>query len=206
MAGSPLVGVLALQGDVREHERVLQGLGAETVRVRRAEDVDRVAGLVIPGGESTVIDKLSRQFGLQRPIREAIASGVPVYGTCAGLILLADRIVDGTEGQQSFGGLDIAVRRNAFGRQSESFEAELTVPVLGEPRMHATFIRAPIVETTGDQIEVLATLPDGTIVAVRHGSLLGTSFHPEVGGDARFHELFLSHVNARQHRTTASVS
>ncbi|WP_300265792.1 pyridoxal 5'-phosphate synthase glutaminase subunit PdxT [Microbacterium sp.] len=205
MAGSPRVGVIALQGDVREHERVLQGLGAETVRVRRAEELGRVDGLVIPGGESTVIDKLSRQFGLQQPIREAISTGLPVYGTCAGLILLADRIIDGTEGQQSFGGLDIAVRRNAFGRQTESFEAELTVPALGEEPVHATFIRAPIVERAGADVEVLAALSDRTIVAVRQGNLLGTSFHPEVGGDARFHEYFLRHVLARVRSATASA-
>ncbi|WP_194419606.1 pyridoxal 5'-phosphate synthase glutaminase subunit PdxT [Microbacterium abyssi] len=196
MAGSPRVGILALQGDVREHENVLQGLGAATLRVRRAEELALVKGLVIPGGESTVIDKLSRQFGLQQPLREAIAGGLPVYGTCAGLILLADTVIDGIDGQQTFGGMDISVRRNAFGRQTESFEAELAVPVLGDEPVHATFIRAPIVERAGDGVEVLAALPDGAVVAVQQGNLLGTSFHPEVGGDARFHAHFLTLVTA----------
>ncbi|WP_404472220.1 pyridoxal 5'-phosphate synthase glutaminase subunit PdxT [Microbacterium aerolatum] len=196
MAGSPLVGILSLQGDVREHENVLQGLGAETLRVRRAEDLAQVQGLVIPGGESTVIDKLSRQFGLQQPLRDAISAGLPVYGTCAGLILLADTVIDGIEGQQSFGGMDIDVRRNAFGRQTESFEADLAVPVLGDEPVHATFIRAPIVERVGAGVEVLSALPDGAIVAVQQGNLLGTSFHPEVGGDSRFHVHFLARVRA----------
>jgi 5'-phosphate synthase pdxT subunit len=186
--------VLALQGDVREHAALLAGLGAETVLVRRPEELAGVDGLVIPGGESSVIDKLSRAFGMQEPIRAAIAAGLPVYGTCAGLILLADEVLDGIEGQQSFGGMDIAVRRNAFGRQTESFEIPLDVPALGELPVHATFIRAPIVERVGPDVEVLATLPDGGIVAVRHGALLGTSFHPEVDGETRFHEMFLERV------------
>ena len=183
-----------MQGDVREHELVLQSLGAGTKRVRRAEELTEVDALVIPGGESTVIDKLSRQFGLQQPLRDAISGGLPVYGTCAGLILLADVVLDGIEGQQSFGGMDIAVRRNAFGRQTESFEAELAVPVLGDEPVHATFIRAPIVEKIGDGVEVLAALPDGSVVAVQQQNLLGTSFHPEIGGDARFHAHFLACV------------
>ncbi|MGK3947623.1 pyridoxal 5'-phosphate synthase glutaminase subunit PdxT [Microbacterium sp. K2] len=200
MAGSPRVGVLALQGDVREHAALLAGLGAETVLVRRPEELAVVDGLVIPGGESSVIDKLSRTFGMQEPIRAAIAAGLPVYGTCAGLILLADEVLDGIEGQQSFGGMDIAVRRNAFGRQTESFEIPLDVPALGELPVHATFIRAPIVERVGPDVEVLATLPDGGIVAVRHGALLGTSFHPEVDGETRFHEMFLQRVGDRSGR------
>lgn len=197
MAGNPGVGVLALQGDVREHAALLAGLGADVSLVRRPEELAQVDGLVIPGGESSVIDKLSRTFGMQQPIRDAIRDGLPVYGTCAGLILLADEVLDGIDGQQSFGGLDVSVRRNAFGRQTESFETELDVPVLGEAPVHATFIRAPIVERVGADVEVLATLPDGGIVAVRQGSLLGTSFHPEVDGETRFHELFLDHVRAR---------
>ncbi|WP_258184195.1 pyridoxal 5'-phosphate synthase glutaminase subunit PdxT [Microbacterium foliorum] len=200
MAGSPRVGVLALQGDVREHAALLAGLGAETVLVRRPEELAVVDGLVIPGGESSVIDKLSRTFGMQEPIRAAIAAGLPVYGTCAGLILLADEVLDGIEGQQSFGGMDIAVRRNAFGRQTDSFEIPLDVPALGELPVHATFIRAPIVERVGPDVEVLATLPDGGIVAVRHGALLGTSFHPEVDGETRFHEMFLERVGDRSGR------
>ncbi|MDN3443920.1 pyridoxal 5'-phosphate synthase glutaminase subunit PdxT [Microbacterium sp. APC 3901] len=194
MAGSPRVGVLALQGDVREHVALLVGLGAEAVLVRRPEELAAVDGLVIPGGESSVIDKLSRAFGMQEPIRAAISAELPVYGTCAGLILLADEMRDGIGGQQSFGGMDIAVRRNAFGRQTESFEMSLDVPMLGEPPVHATFIRAPIVERAGDAVEVLATLPDGGIVAVREGPLLGTSFHPEVDGETRFHQVFLESV------------
>ncbi|WP_120492916.1 pyridoxal 5'-phosphate synthase glutaminase subunit PdxT [Microbacterium phyllosphaerae] len=197
MAGSPRVGVLALQGDVREHAAMLAGLGAEVALVRRPEELAAVDGLVIPGGESSVIDKLSRTFGMQQPIRAAIAAGLPVYGTCAGLILLANEVLDGIEGQQSFGGMDVSVRRNAFGRQTESFETGLDVPVLGDEPVHATFIRAPIVERAGDGVEVLASLPDGGIVAVRQGALLGTSFHPEVDGETRFHQLFLEGV--REH-------
>ncbi|KQZ24962.1 pyridoxal 5'-phosphate synthase glutaminase subunit PdxT [Microbacterium sp. Root553] len=191
MAGNPRVGVLALQGDVREHAALLEGLGAEVVLVRRPEELGIVAGLVIPGGESSVIDKLSRLFGMQQPIRAAIGSGMPMLGTCAGLILLADTVLDGIDGQESFGGMDIDVRRNAFGRQAESFETDLVVPALGEPAVHATFIRAPVVERVGDGVEVLAALPDGTVVAVQQGSLLGTSFHPEVDGETRVHQRFL---------------
>lgn len=194
MAGSPRVGVLALQGDVREHVALLRGLGAEVAPVRRPEELAAVDGLVIPGGESSVIDKLSRAFGMQEPIRAAIAAGLPVYGTCAGLILLADEVLDGIAGQESFGGMDISVRRNAFGRQTESFETELAVPVLGAEPVRATFIRAPIVERAGDGVEVLASLPDGGIVAVEQGRLIGTSFHPEVDGETRFHSRFLAHV------------
>jgi len=183
--------VLALQGDVREHAALLAGLGADVVLVRRPEELASVDGLVLPGGESSVIDKLSRIFGLQAPIRERIAAGLPVYGTCAGLILLADTVLDGIEGQESFGGMDIDVRRNAFGRQTESFETELAVRALGEPPVRATFIRAPIVDRAGAQVEVLAALADDTIVAVEQGNLLGTSFHPEVDGETRFHERFL---------------
>jgi 5'-phosphate synthase pdxT subunit len=188
------VGVLALQGDVREHVRVLRERGADAVPVRRPEELASVRGLVLPGGESSVIDKLSRAFGMRQPIRDAIAAGMPMYGTCAGLILLADRITDGIAGQQTFGGLDATVQRNAFGGQVESFETELAVPVLGDPPVHAVFIRAPLVLSVGDGVEPLATLDDGRIVAVRQGPLLGTSFHPEMTGETRFHELFLAAV------------
>ncbi|WP_426325650.1 pyridoxal 5'-phosphate synthase glutaminase subunit PdxT [Microbacterium sp. E-13] len=188
------VGVLALQGDVREHARVLTDLGADATTVRRPAELAEVDGLVLPGGESSVIDKLSRAFGMREPIREAIAGGMPVYGTCAGLILLADRITDGIQDQQTFGGLDVTVRRNAFGSQVDSFEVDLDVPALGDPPVHAVFIRAPLVEEAGDRVERLATLDDGRIVAVRQGSLLGTSFHPEVTGEYRFHRLFLDMV------------
>ncbi len=196
MSASPRIGVLALQGDVREHVRVLTGLGAAVTPVRRPSELAAVDGLVIPGGESSVIDKLSRAFGMREPVREAIAGGLPVYGTCAGLILLADRIVDGIEGQQTFGGLDVTVRRNAFGSQVDSFEVDLDVPVLGAPAVHAVFIRAPLVEQAGTGVETLAALEDGRVVAVRQGSILGTSFHPEMTGDTRFHGLFLDMVRA----------
>ena len=194
---APRVGVLALQGDVREHVRVLTDLGAEVTTVRRPAELAAVDGLVLPGGESSVIDKLSRAFGMREPVRDAIAAGMPVYGTCAGLILLADRITDGIQGQQTFGGLDVTVRRNAFGSQVDSFEVDLDVAALGEPPVHAVFIRAPLVEEAGDGVERLATLDDGRVVAVRQGSLLGTSFHPEVTGEQRFHALLLDMVRER---------
>lgn len=193
-ASRPHVGVLALQGDVREHARVLTELGAEVSLVRRPVELAAVDGLVIPGGESSVIDKLSRAFGMREPVRDAIAAGMPMYGTCAGMILLADRITDGIEGQQTFGGLDVTVRRNAFGSQVDSFETDLAVPVLGDPPVHAVFIRAPLVEEAGADVERIATLDDGRIVAVRQGSLLATAFHPEVTGEHRFHRLFLESV------------
>ncbi|WP_382305713.1 pyridoxal 5'-phosphate synthase glutaminase subunit PdxT [Herbiconiux sp. UC225_62] len=191
------VGVLALQGDFREHVGVLTSLGADVITVRRPEEIAAISGLVIPGGESSVMDKLSRTFGVAEAVKERIADGLPVYGTCAGLIMLADRIVDGIRGQESFGGLDVAVRRNAFGAQTESFEADLDVPVLGEPPMHAVFIRAPVVAELGEKATALATLEDGTVVAVEQGALMGTSFHPEMTADYRFHQYFLDKVAAR---------
>lgn len=191
----PRVGVLALQGDVREHARVLADLGAEVALVRRPAELSSVDGLVIPGGESSVIDKLARAFGMQQPIRAAIAAGLPVYGTCAGMILLADRITDGIDGQETFGGLDITVQRNAFGSQADSFETELTVEGFALPT-HATFIRAPRVVEVGPAARAIATLDDGTVVAVRQGGLLATAFHPEVSGETRFHELFLDTIGA----------
>ena len=175
---------------------VLGELGADAVPVRRESELDQVSGLVIPGGESSVMDKLSRLFGLADPLKARIASGMPVYGTCAGLIMLADRVLDGIEGQQSLGGLDIGVRRNAFGNQLDSFETDLDIPELGEPAMHAVFIRAPVVESVGDGVDVLASLADGRVVAVEQGNLLGTAFHPEVTDDYRFHARFLEHVRA----------
>ena len=194
MAGSTsaTVGVLALQGDFREHLAVLRGLGAEAIPVKRPEELARVDGLVIPGGESSVMDKLTRMFGMAEPLRAAIASGMPVYGTCAGLIMLADTVLDAIDGQHTLGGFDLVVRRNAFGSQLDSFETDLEVPVLGDPPVHAVFIRAPIVETVGEKAGVLASLPNGRVVAVEQGNLLGTSFHPEMTGDTRFHEYFLS--------------
>lgn len=190
----PRVGVLALQGDVREHARVLAGLGADVVTVRRPEDLAGVDGLVLPGGESSVIDKLARAYGLRQPIRDAIASGLPVLGTCAGLILLADHVTGAIAGQETFGGLDITVRRNAFGSQAESFETDLDVPAFGGPPVHAAFIRAPLVERIGPGVRPLAVLPDGRIVAVQQGALLGTAFHPEVTGETRFHQRLLDAV------------
>jgi 5'-phosphate synthase pdxT subunit len=196
VAGKPQVGVLALQGDFREHIAVLRGLGADAVPVRRPEELAQVGGLVIPGGESSVMDKLSRAFGLAQPLKDAIAGGLPVYGTCAGLIMLADRILDGIAGQQSLGGLDVAVRRNAFGSQLDSFETDLDIPALGERPVHAVFIRAPIVESVGEKATALAAVADGRVVAVEQGNLIGTSFHPEITGETRFHQYFLDKVRA----------
>jgi len=196
--GTPLrVGVLALQGDFREHLAVLGALGADARPIRRAAEIAEIDGLVIPGGESSVMDKLSRMFGLAEPLKNAITAGLPVYGTCAGLIMLADDILDSITGQQGLGGLDVAVRRNAFGSQVDSFETDLDVPVLGEPPVHAVFIRAPVVESVGDGVEVLAKLDDGRIVAVQQGNLLGMSFHPEMTGETRFHQHFLDIIAAR---------
>lgn len=197
MAGSSApVGVLALQGDFREHLAVLRSLGADAIPVKRPEELARVAGLVIPGGESSVMDKLSRMFGLAEPLKAAIASGLPVYGTCAGLIMLAGTVLDSIEGQQTLGGFDLVVRRNAFGSQLDSFETDLDVPVLGDPPVHAVFIRAPVVESVGERARSLAELDDGRVVAVEQDNLLGTSFHPEMTGDTRFHEYFLRKVAA----------
>jgi 5'-phosphate synthase pdxT subunit len=188
--------VLALQGDFREHLAVLRELGADAVPVRRESELSEVDGLVIPGGESSVMDKLSRTFGLAEPLKARIADGMPVYGTCAGLIMLADTVLDAIAGQQTFGGLDIAVRRNAFGNQLDSFETDLDIPELGEPAVHAVFIRAPAVESVGESVTVLAAIPDGRVVAVEQGNLLGTAFHPEMTDDYRFHRRFLERVRA----------
>ena len=190
------VGVLALQGDFREHLMVLRELGADAISVRRESELSQVDGLVIPGGESSVMDKLSRMFGMAEPLKARIAAEMPVYGTCAGLIMLADTVLDAIAGQQSLGGLDIAVRRNAFGNQLDSFETDLDIPELGEPPVHAIFIRAPVVETLGPRAHALATLADGRVVAVEQGNLLGTSFHPEMTDDYRFHSRFLDTVRA----------
>lgn len=192
----PRVGVLALQGDFREHLLVLRKLGADAVPVRRAAELDDVAGLVIPGGESSVLDKLSRAYGLAEPVKQRIATGMPVYGTCAGLIMLADTVRDAIAGQQTFGGLDVVVRRNAFGNQTDSFETDLDIPELGAPPVHAVFIRAPAVEAVGPRARALASLDDGRVVAVEQGALLGTAFHPEVTDEYRFHARFLEHVES----------
>ncbi|NQX10528.1 pyridoxal 5'-phosphate synthase glutaminase subunit PdxT [Microbacteriaceae bacterium VKM Ac-2855] len=190
------VGVLALQGDFREHAEVLRGLGADVITVRRPAELAAVSGLVIPGGESSVMDKLSRAFDLAVPLKAAIAAGLPVYGTCAGLIMLADTVLDAIPGQQSLGGLDVAVRRNAFGTQLDSFETDLDIPAIGVPPVHAVFIRAPVVDTVGPRATALASLADGRVVAVEQGNLLGTSFHPEITGEHRFHAYFLDRVAA----------
>jgi 5'-phosphate synthase pdxT subunit len=184
------IGVLAVQGDVREHVRVLTELGAHAYGIRRPTELDRLDGLVIPGGESTTMDKLVRAFDLYDPLRALIAEGLPVYGSCAGMIMLADRIAEPRPGQQTLGGLDVTVRRNAFGRQVDSFEEDLDFAGLDDGPLRAVFIRAPWVEEAGDGVEVLARAA-GRIVAVRQGPLLATSFHPEVTGDARVHELFV---------------
>jgi pyridoxal 5'-phosphate synthase pdxT subunit len=182
------VGVLALQGDVAEHVAALERAGAEAVLVRRREHLVGVNGLVIPGGESTTIAQLAADYGLVAPIRALVAAGTPVWGTCAGLILLADR-TDGTPA--GFGGLDAEVRRNAFGRQVDSFEVDLTIRGLTPEPFRAVFIRSPVVTSVGPGVEILARLDDGGIVAVRQQGILGTAFHPELTGDDRLHRLFL---------------
>ena len=188
----PAIGVFALQGDVREHLQTLTALGADAFAVRRPAELDRCDGLVLPGGESTTMSKLARTFELLEPLRERIRGGMPTFGTCAGMILLADRIKGGTADQETIGGLDVTVRRNAFGRQVDSFEADLPFTGLDAP-VHAVFIRAPWVEQTGPGVEVLAEAQDHP-VAVRQGHLMATSFHPEVDGDGRVHRIFLDLV------------
>ncbi len=194
------VGVLALQGDVREHQRILGEMGVQSPRVRTADDLAGVDGLVLPGGESTTMARLAVALGMLEPLRDAVAAGLPVYGSCAGMILLADTLLGAPPGQQTIGGLDITVRRNAFGRQVDSFETDLDVPRLGPARMRAVFIRAPWVERAGAGVEVLATVvggvADGRIVAVQQPPLLATSFHPELTGDTRMHAHFLTLVRS----------
>ncbi|HWI33816.1 MAG TPA: pyridoxal 5'-phosphate synthase glutaminase subunit PdxT [Lapillicoccus sp.] len=190
MSDALTIGVLAVQGDVREHVRVLTELGARAYGIRRPTELANLDGLVIPGGESTTMDKLVRAFDLYDPLRALIAEGLPVYGSCAGMIMLADRIAEPRPGQQTLGGLDVTVRRNAFGRQVDSFEEDLDFAGLDDGPLRAVFIRAPWVEEAGDGVEVLARAA-GRIVAVRQGPLLATSFHPEVTGDTRVHELFV---------------
>jgi 5'-phosphate synthase pdxT subunit len=191
----PAVGVLALQGDVVEHLRALRESGAEPVAVRRPDELDNVDGLIIPGGESTTMWKLIDVFGLAEQLRKRIGSGMPVFGSCAGLIMLADRLPDPASGQQTLGGIDMTVRRNAFGRQVDSFERDLEVAGLGDPPYRAIFIRAPWVEDVGSGVEVLATEPGTSrIVAVRQGRALATSFHPELTPDRRIHQMFVDIV------------
>ena len=212
----PTIGVLALQGDVREHSLALEASGARPVVVRRATDLgrspgDRIDALVIPGGESTTMSTLLVAFGMLEPLRELIGAGLPAYGSCAGMIMLADRVEGAQKGQAFLGGIDMTVRRNAFGRQVDSYEEDLTAPALGAGQdrpLRAVFIRAPWVEEVGQGVEILATtragraagvrgVDGGRIVAVRQGALLATSFHPEVGGDHRVHDVFVSMVTRR---------
>ena len=199
-SGSPTIGVLALQGDVREHVRALEESGAHAITVGSEDDLASVSGLVIPGGESTTMSMLAIADGLMEPLRRAQRSGMPMYGSCAGMIMLAERVLDARPDQETVGGLDITVRRNAFGRQVDSFETDIEVDGL-DGSFPAVFIRAPWVESTGADVEVLArvTAVGGadTIVAVRQGPLLATSFHPELTGDPRIHEIFVGIV--RQH-------
>jgi 5'-phosphate synthase pdxT subunit len=194
---SPRIGVLALQGDVREHSAALADVGAAPIAVRTVEDLATVEGLVVPGGESTTISMLAVRWGLMEPLRAAVRDGLPMYGSCAGMILLADTVLDGRADQQPIGGIDMVVRRNAFGRQVDSFEADIDFPAIGPTPIRAVFIRAPWVESVGPAVEVLASVPtaaDDRIVAVRSGSLLATSFHPELTGDHRVHALFADMV------------
>jgi pyridoxal 5'-phosphate synthase pdxT subunit len=195
VTASPTVGVLALQGDVREHLVALERAGATGRPVRREAELDGLAGIVLPGGESTTMDKLMRAFGLRDPLRDRLRGGLPAYGSCAGMILLADRVLDGRPDQETLGGIDMTVRRNAFGRQVASFEGDVHLDGIGSDPIHGVFIRAPWVEEVSDEVDVLARVEDGPaegrIVAVRQGSLLATSFHPEMTGDGRVHELFV---------------
>ncbi len=198
---APTIGVLALQGDVREHRAMLERAGAATLAVRRPTELGRVDGIVVPGGESTTIYKLARTFDLFEPLRDAIRDGLPAFGTCAGMIMLADHIEGGIAGQETIGGLDVVVRRNAFGRQVDSFEADLDWEFEDDPvqrPFRAMFIRAPWVEKVGQAVEVVARVANGEavgrIVAVRQAALLATSFHPEITGDPRIHALFVDMV------------
>lgn len=184
------IGVLALQGAFGAHARVLRTLGAEPIEVRRPEQLDSVDGLVLPGGESTTVSMLLESSGLFDPIADRLRAGMPTLGTCAGMILLSTEVLDGRSDQRSFGAVDIAVRRNAFGRQIDSFESDLDVGALGDAPLHAVFIRAPFVERVGSDVDVLAEV-DGHPVMCRQGSVIVTAFHPELTDDPRVHELFL---------------
>ncbi|MEU2575765.1 pyridoxal 5'-phosphate synthase glutaminase subunit PdxT [Streptomyces anulatus] len=195
MSDTPLIGVLALQGDVREHLIALASADAQARPVRRPEELAEVDGLVIPGGESTTMSKLAVLFGMMDPLRERVRAGMPVYGTCAGMILLAEKILDPRSGQETVGGIDMIVRRNAFGRQNESFEAAVEVGGVEGGPVDGVFIRAPWVESVGAETEVIAE-HGGHIVAVRQKNALATSFHPELTGDHRVHALFVDMVRA----------
>ncbi len=211
VSAKPLVGILALQGDVREHEAALQSVGALCRRVRRPRDLEGLDGIVLPGGESTTMGLLLREFGLLDPLRDAVRAGLPTFGSCAGMVLLADTVVDGIPGQPLVGGMDVVVRRNAFGRQVDSFEGPVRVTGVADGPVHAVFIRAPWVEHVGPKATTLATLGDqvhgrmtgqppgpyaGRVVAVRQDRLLATAFHPELTGDTRLHRLFLEIIDS----------
>ena len=184
-------------GDVDADHRLTQtagDLGDDVVPLRRPEEIDTLDGVVIPGGESSVMDKLSRAFGVAGPLGDAIRGGLPTYGTCAGMIMLSSRITDGIAGQHTLDVLDTTVRRNAFGNQNDSFEIDIPMPDLGEDPVHAVFIRAPVVEQHGAGVDVIGALPDGQVVAVQQGNVLASAFHPEVAGEDRFHRRFLDIV------------
>jgi 5'-phosphate synthase pdxT subunit len=191
----PVIGVLALQGDVREHRAALEASGARTIGVRTAAELEAVDALAIPGGESTTLSRLIRAFGLEEPLRRRLEAGLPCLATCAGMILLSRGILDGRPDQLALGILDLDVRRNGYGRQLYSFEAALEVPALGEPPFPGVFIRAPVVERAGAGMRVLAR-HDGSPVALAQGPHLALTFHPEISGDDRFHRLFVEHVHA----------
>lgn len=202
MTTKPLIGVLALQGDVREHAAVLERAGARATPVRRPAELAEVSGLVLPGGESTTMSRLLESFELLEPLRQRIAEGLPAFGSCAGMILLARQVLDGRPDQRQLDGLDVVVRRNAFGRQVDSFEGDLDFEGIEGGPVHAVFIRAPWVEKAGDGVEILARVPDtdsagdaaARIVAIRQGQVLATAFHPELTGDERVHRLFVGMV------------
>lgn len=190
------IGVLALQGDVAEHSNMIAGAGAEPIPVKQIAHLESVDGLILPGGESTTIGKLLRRFELLPPLRSRVRAGFPVYGTCAGMILLADEVEDAATDQPTIGGMDISVRRNAFGRQRESFEVDLSVPSVGTAPIHALFIRAPVITRRGPHVDVLARIDGERIVAARQGNMLVSSFHPELTGDDRLHRYFIHMVQA----------
>ena len=203
MSKAPTIGVLAIQGDVREHIRALSGSGVNAVAVKKAQSFDNLDGLVIPGGESTTMSILAIKNDLFTPLRAMQKAGMPMYGSCAGLIMLSNTVTDGRSDQETIGGLDIVAQRNAFGRQVDSFEIDLDIPALGDVPFHAVFIRAPLVAAVGPEVEILATIPakatqdeKDRIVAVRQGNVLATSFHPEITDDLRIHQLFIDIVRA----------
>jgi pyridoxal 5'-phosphate synthase pdxT subunit len=200
-----VVGVLALQGDVREHLHALAAADAVARPIRRPDELDGIDGLVVPGGESTTMSKLAIEFGLYEPVRELVAGGLPAYGSCAGMIMLATEVLDGRPDQRAFGGIDMTVRRNAFGRQVDSFEAPVDIDGIDGGSFHAVFIRAPWVERIGDAVDVLGRVVEGPaagrIVAVRQGNLLATAFHPELTGDLRVHRFFVAMASGVRQRS-----